>query len=297
MTVGPAAPDPSQELKNEPPLAFAILIAALLGIIYIPLLIHWAQGWIFKSISLEHEYFSYGFIGFPYAAYAAWQSRKPWNEIRDQVDFLGFFFLGLSCVLYLSGVSDLVNLSFPLAIAGVVGCWKGKPGLRLMLAPLMFVLLATPNELPYLISPYTLGLQQFIASTAGFVLNQFNLDVVVQGIYLYVNGKTVEVAPHCAGLKMLITSLYVALMTLHLRRRLQSPLHFGFLMGGAVLISVSMNILRNTLLTLFHGMAWEGLFEFLHEGIGGDLYSAIMLGVIIWWMQGVERIVPLLKTD
>lgn len=295
MTVGQIAPE--QGAKQNPRLFFAIAVGLLLGIIYIPLLWHWGQGWIFKTISLEHEYFSYGFIGFPYAAYAAWQSRKQWNDISDQVGFFGFFFLSLACILYLSGVSDLVNLSFPMAIAGVVGCWKGRPGLRLMLAPLMFVLLATPNELPYLISPYTLGLQRFIASTAGFVLNQFDLNVVVQGIYLYVNDRTVEVAPHCAGLKMLITSLYVGLMMLHLRKRLQSPMHFGLLMGGAVVISVAMNILRNTILTLFHGMRWDALFHFVHEGWGGDLYSAAMLLAIIWWMQGVERIVPLLTTE
>ena len=295
MTEGQVALDEGP--KKEKRLSFAYAVAFLIGIIYVPLLWHWGQGWIFKSISLEHEYFSYGFIGLPYAAYAAWQSRKSWDEIADQIHFLGFFLLSLGCILYLSGVSDLVNLSFPMVIAGIVGCWKGKPGLRLMLSPLMFLLLATPNELPYLISPYTLGLQRFIAGTAGFILNQFDLNITVQGIYLFVNQRTVEVAPHCAGLKMLITSLYVALMMLHLRQRLRSPMHFGLLMGGAIVISVSMNIIRNTMLTLFHGMYWDDLFHFVHEGWGGDLYSAGMLGAIIWWMQGVERIVSLLRTE
>ncbi|MEM6503016.1 MAG: cyanoexosortase B [Cyanobacteria bacterium P01_C01_bin.89] len=293
MTAGQAYLN--QDPKEDQRPFFAYAVGVLMAIIYVPLLWHWAQGWIFKNISLEHEYFSYAFIGIPYAAYAAWQNRKLWDSIADQIHFIGFFLLSLGCVLYLSGVSDLVNLSLPIVVAGMVGCWKGLPGLRLHVAPLMFLLLATPNELPYLISPYTLGLQRFIANVAGFVLNQFDLNVTVQGIYLFVNERTVEVAPHCAGLKMLITSLYVALMLLHLRRKLRSPFHFGLLMSGAVLISVAMNILRNTLLTLFHGMYWDGLFHFLHEGVGGDIYSALMLGAIIWWMQGVDRIVPLLR--
>ena len=44
---------------------FNYLIIALLAIIYAPLLGHWYDGWLNKSISIEHEYFSHGIIGFP----------------------------------------------------------------------------------------------------------------------------------------------------------------------------------------------------------------------------------------
>jgi len=46
-------------------------IAALLAILYGPLLVHWVDGWLNKSISIQHEYFSHGLLGLPVAAYLA----------------------------------------------------------------------------------------------------------------------------------------------------------------------------------------------------------------------------------
>lgn len=89
------------------------------------------------------------------------------------------------------------------------------PGLKLQKMPLVFISLATPHHLPYLIEPLALPLQKFITATAGFILNCVGVDVVIQQIYLSVDNRIVEVAAHCAGLKMLFTSLYVALMLLY----------------------------------------------------------------------------------
>jgi cyanoexosortase B len=49
----------------------------------------------------------------------------------------------------------------------------------------------------------------------------------------------------------------------------------------AVLISVSANIVRNTLLSFFHGTGQEGAFHWLHDSWGGDVYSAVMLLLLI----------------
>ena len=257
----------------------AILLLILL--LYAPLLIHWYDGWLNKSISIEHEYFSHGLIGLPFAAYIAWIKRHKWKQLPNQTHPLGAILLLISGLFYWTGLSDLVNLSFPLMLAGFCLWFKGIPGFKLEAIALLFVLLATPNNLPYLIEPLALPLQKFIASIAGFLLTQFNFDVNVEQIYLFVNGQIVEVAPHCAGLKMLFTSLYVGLMLLYwtglLSHRLLS---IGFLMSAAF-ISVAANIIRNTLLTFFHGTGQDGLFAWLHEGWGGDLYSASMLGLLV----------------
>ena len=42
------------------------IILALLGILYTPLLWHWVDGWLNKSISIQHEYFSHGLLGIPF---------------------------------------------------------------------------------------------------------------------------------------------------------------------------------------------------------------------------------------
>ena len=114
----------------------------------------------------------------------------------------------------------------------------------------------------------------------------------VEEIYLYVNERIVEVAPHCAGLKMLFTSLYVSLILLDWtgvgRSRKKSLL---FLVITSI-ISITSNIFRNTLLTYFHGTDREALFNWLHAGWGGDLYSASILGLLVLLLNGMDKYFP-----
>ena len=141
--------------------------------------------------------------------------RKKWQRLKDNFNPWGGFLLALGITLYVTGSSELVNLSFPVVLAGICLYFKGMPGLKLQAFPLFLVFFATPNSVPYLITPWTLPLQKFIAVMAGFILMQFGMDVSVEGIHLAVGGRLVEVAPYCAGLKMLFTTLYVGAMLLY----------------------------------------------------------------------------------
>lgn len=264
--------------------------------LYGPLLWHWCDGWLNKNISIEHEYFSHGLIGLPFAAYIAWEKRQQWLSLPNQVPLGeamgGLMLLGMGVWFYLGNLSDLINLSFPMVLTGLCLWLKGLPGLRLQAFPLLFVLLTTPNELPYLIAPYTLPLQQFIAGTAGFLLIQLGMDVQVTQIYLFVNDRIVEVAPYCAGLKMLFTSLYVGLMMLYwtgVWRSRRKTLAFYM---AIVMASVTANVIRNTCLTYFHGTGQDQAFYWLHDSWGGDLYSACLLGSFIFLLQGIDRWIP-----
>ncbi|CAD5915026.1 hypothetical protein PCC9214_00284 [Planktothrix tepida] len=257
------------------------VIVVLMVLLYAPILIHWYDGWLNKNIGIEHEYFSHGLIGLPFAAYIVWTKQHQWKKLPNTSHPLGIVLILLASLFYGSGLADLVNFSFPIMLAGLCLQFKGIPGLKLQGIALVFVLLATPNHLPFLIEPLALPLQTFIAHVAGFILTQFNLDVTVEQIYLFVNGQIVEVAPHCAGLKMLFTSLYVGLMLLYWTGLLASRTLSIFFLLSAALISIIANIIRNTLLTLFHGTGQNGLFAWLHEGWGGDLYSACMLGLLV----------------
>lgn len=282
-----------QIAQKLPPLLernlFNFFIFACLLLLYAPVVIHWYDGWLNKSISLEHEYFSHGLIGLPYAIYVSWTKRKKWRRLENSAHPLGAIFLLAAVVLYVMGIPELVNLSLPLMLVGLCLWLKGMPGLKLLAAPLLLTVLATPNPIPYLIAPHTLPLQAFIAGVAGFILMQLGVNVTVDGIYLAVDGRLVEVAPYCAGLKMLFTSLYVGLILLHWTENLNNLRKTSFLLGGAVLISVSANIIRNTLLSWFHGARQDHLFEWLHEGWGGDLYSALMLGSIVLLLKLIDN--------
>ncbi|MEH2236195.1 cyanoexosortase B [Nostoc sp.] len=267
-----------QQVKNRN--ASGLLNLAILGVLlllYAPILLHWLDGWLHKNISTEHEYFSHGIIGLPFAAYLGWMNRKKWTRLPDTIHPLGAVFLLFGAVFYLSGVTEWVNLSLPVILVGLCLWFKGISGLRAQGFPLLLVFLATPTAAPYLIAPYTLPLQSFIAGTAGFILNQFGMDVTVNEINLYVGGRIVEVAPYCAGLKMLFTTLYVGLMLLYWTDAFSSRRTTISFLSIAVIISISANIIRNTLLTFFHGTGQEAAFKWLHEGWGGDLYSACML--------------------
>lgn len=284
-------------LKRRP---LEAAIVALVAVMYLPLLGHWVEGWLNKSISIQHEYFSHGLIGIPFAVYLAWLSRAQWMALPDHWHCLGPILVAIAGGFYLSGLPDWLNLSFPIMLVGLCLCLKGMAGLKLEAFPLVLIALATPTQMPYLIEPYVLPLQHFIASVAGFLLQLAGLEVTVEQIYLFVNGQTVEVAPHCAGLKMLFTSLYVALMLIYWTGLHTSRLRIGVFLGGTVLISVAGNIVRNALLSYFHGTGQTAAFDWLHESWGGDLYSAILLLSLLGWLQGVRRLVPVtlnLKID
>ncbi|MBD2592745.1 cyanoexosortase B [Nostoc spongiaeforme FACHB-130] len=259
----------------------SIAIFSVLGLLYAPMLLHWLDGWLHKTISIEHEYFSHGIIGLPFAAYLIWLNRKKWQRLPDSTHPVGAFLLLIGGVFYLSGIADWVNLSLPIILTGLCLWFKGVAGLRLQGFPLVLIFLATPTFVPYLLVPYTLPLQSFIAGTAGFILNQIGMQVTVDEINIYVGGRIVEVAPYCAGLKMLFTTLYVSLMLLYWTGALVSRRISVWFMCIAVAISVTANIIRNTLLSYFHGTGNEAAFKWLHDSWGGDLYSACMLLLLV----------------
>jgi cyanoexosortase B len=261
-----------------------VAIAFVLTLMYAPLLGHWVHGWVKKSISIEHEYFSHGILGIPFAGYLAWQGRSKLAclsaSLPDQL--LGAGICAVAGMLYLSHLADPVNLSFPAMLTGLALILKGRSSFAVLGFPLILVLLATPNELPYLIAPYTAPLQVFIANTAGFILQILGIPVTVDQMFLYLNGKQIEVAPYCAGLKMLFTSLYVALLLLDWTGLMRSSKFVAGFLAGTVGLSVAGNIVRNTILTYWHGTGQDGLFVWLHDSWGGDLYSAGILGILVW---------------
>ncbi len=282
----------SQTPRSRISLPLEGVILALIGVLYLPLLWHWVDGWLNKSISIQHEYFSHGLLGIPFAAFLVWERRSHWRALSDRIHWLAFPLLLGAIALYRSGLVDLMNLSLPLLLAGLLLALKGWPGFRLCLFPWLLVLLSTPTQLPYLIEPYVLPLQAFIASVAGFILLQFDVDVQVDGIYLSVSEQLVEVAPHCAGLKMLFTSLYMGLILVYWTGLYRSRLRTGLFFIGIIVISVMGNIIRNATLTYFHGAQMEKAFDWLHESWGGDLYSAAMLGMLIVLIHLLERYAP-----
>ena len=78
-------------------------------------------------------------------------------------------------------------------------------------------------------------------------------------------------------------------MLLYWRDNWSSRLITGLFLACSALLSVTANIFRNTFLTLFHGTGQEQLFVWLHEGWGGDLYSTVMLALLLPILMGLEH--------
>jgi cyanoexosortase B len=278
------------QLKNtKVPQLLNIGILSILVLLYAPLLLYWCNGWIYKTISTEHEYFSHGIIGIPFAVYLGWSNRKKWQRLPDKNHPVSALLLLVGGIFYLSGVTEWVNISFPVILAGLCLWFKGVPGFQLQAFPLLLVFLATPTAIPYLIAPYTLPLQSFIAGAVAFILSQFGMNVIVDGINLYVGGRIVEVAPYCAGLKMMFTTLYVGLMLLYWSDALASRRKTISFLSTTVVISIIANIIRNTLLTFFHGTGNEAAFHWLHESWGGEMYSTVMLVALIPILNWIDK--------
>lgn len=270
-----------------------LIIIGCLLVLYGPLLYHWVwDGWVNKAISIQHEYFSHGILGIPLALKLVWDKRQSWQQLGDSCHWSGIACVVVAVVFYTSGVMDAVNLSLPLMLTGLLLCLKGSAGLRLMLFPLVLILFSTPTQLPYLIEPYILPLQRFIATIAGTILHTLGYEVEVNNIYLTMNQQLVEVAPHCAGLKMLFTSLYMGLVLTYWTGIYRSKLRTSLFFVSIILVSVIGNILRNTILTFFHGNSMTEAFHWLHESWGGDVYSALMLGSLVLIVNAIQNHVP-----
>jgi len=54
-----------------------VIIFGLLALLYGTVLWHWSDGWLNKNIDIEHEYFSHGLIGLPFAAYIVYHHILP----------------------------------------------------------------------------------------------------------------------------------------------------------------------------------------------------------------------------
>jgi cyanoexosortase B len=85
------------------------------------------------------------------------------------------------------------------------------------------------------------------------------------------------------------TSLYVGLMLLQWTGTQISRDRLLLFFPGIITLSVAANIIRNALLSFFHGTGQEQAFEWLHDGWGGDLYSTCLLLLLIPLLRGVER--------
>ena len=99
----------ASKFKSQIPLEWVTL--GLVALLYGPLLAYWVEGWLNKSISIQHEYFSHGLLGIPFAAYLVWERRSQWQALPNQIHWLGLPLLAIAAAL--DRKSTRLNSSHP----------------------------------------------------------------------------------------------------------------------------------------------------------------------------------------
>ena len=184
--------------------AAAAVAAVCFALLYAPVVSRLVSDWV------NDDNYSHGFFIVPLAAYFAWERRGalkalPWRPsfagVSVVVAGLGLLVAGmLGAELFLSRVSIIV------VAAGAIAFVVGWPHVKVLMAPLLFLLLMIP--IPAIIFNQIAFPLQLIASRFGeTVLSTAGIPVLREGNVIVLAHTTLEVAEACSGIRSLITLL------------------------------------------------------------------------------------------
>jgi exosortase len=190
---------------------------------------------------------SYGLIVAGVALALMWRRRRLIGASRDTalMSALALCAVGFGLVLYLAGLfaADLftTRASMVVLAGGLIWFLGGSGAVRVLSAPLFFLLLAIP--LPQLVvNTITLPLQLVASAIAERSLTAVGIPVFRDGNVLELPSVTLQIVEACSGLRSAISLVSVAALLAwsiggpHLRR--------ATLVAGAVPIAVFMNGMR-----------------------------------------------------
>jgi exosortase len=181
-----------------------LILAALIAVLYAAPLKGLASQWMSSPDA------SYGVLLACVAVGLAWQRRQAFalaaNAKSPILPGLALLIAGIS--LYLTGTlgADLFlsRSSLIVVLSGLVHLLAGRAALRVMLAPLVFLLIAIP--LPVLVvNAVTLPLQMVASRIAESTLDAAGVPVFRDGNILHLPSTMLQVAEACSGLRSLVS--------------------------------------------------------------------------------------------
>ncbi|MEO8225630.1 MAG: exosortase/archaeosortase family protein [Gammaproteobacteria bacterium] len=210
--------------------------------------------WLYAGVTraLLVEWFtspdaSYGLILGGVVAALVWRRRRLITVAASSpmASAAAVFIVGFGLALYLAGLfaADLytTRASFVVVAAGLLWFLGGAGALRVMAAPLFFLLLAVP--IPQLVvNTITLPLQLVASRLAEMALTSGGVPVFREGNVLELPSVTLEIVEACSGLRSAVSLISVAALLAWATggsagRRL-------FLIAAAIPIAVFMNGMR-----------------------------------------------------
>ncbi|HHM21008.1 MAG TPA: exosortase N [Bacteroidetes bacterium] len=166
-------------------------------------------------------------------------------------------------LLFFFRSNSMYYFSIAFAVLYVLDNWKGR--VNALSVYLLLVVSPVVGNVVYLWSfPIRLKLSEWAAAA----LRWLYTDISVTGNLLSIQGNTFSVDPACIGLKMLITSMVLAIVMLaYVEKKYQVVMSFGkiaLLLSGVLLLAVFANFIRLLTLIVFHILPENPL----HEAIG-----------------------------
>jgi exosortase B len=184
---------------------------------------------------------------------------------------LAMFFMGR-----LLNISILELGSQIPVLAGAILVLAGRPGIRAVWFPLLYLVFAVP--LPgILVDAVTSPLKQWISHIAEEVLYSGGYPIARQGVVLVIGQYQLLVADACSGLHSMFSLSALGVLFLYLKQR-SGWLHNGLLVATILPIAFLANVVRVIVLILvtyhFGDDAGQG---FLHGGAGMVLMVVALL--------------------
>ena len=238
----------------------SVAIAALVGILYGPVLAGLVQQW------WQDPNYSHGFVVPIFSLYLLWIERDRWQNIPLEPAQWGIAGMVAAIALLVAGTLGaelfVSRFSFLVLLAALVLFFAGWKLLRAWAFPLGFLLFMIP--LPAIIYyQITFPLQLVASRFAGSMLDLLQVPALREGNLIILPNDTLAVAEACSGIRSLFTLLAMAVAYGYIVEKSNwKRVALAILMIPIAIISNGVRIVLTALLAYFVGPAWaEGFFH------------------------------------
>jgi exosortase len=197
----------------------------------------------------------------------AWEAGSPWLTFPCLAAALGVFVWALR-----TDASDLQAVSLVLLCFGAANLLGGRPALRAVWLPVVFLLFAVPIPSP-LRHAIVWKFQIWTADATGFLLYLLRIPSVVSGDRIILADNVFAVIETCSGLRSVITLSMLAVLMVDLFRR--SGLHAAAILVFTPFLAFGTNALRALGLVLNPKSDVASIHSL--QGIGMLLASVLVL--------------------
>jgi len=207
---------PNQSRENAPAVIKVIIVAALIILLYYPVLKALIADWI------DLPDFSHGFLVPPISLYLVWKRKERLiSPSRPSNWGLLLLLFGMMLLLFggLAAESFSQRLSMLVVIAGIVLFLLGKEHLKTIAFPLIFLILMIP--LPSIIlQKVTFPMQLFVSRCAADSLELVGIPVLLEGNIIHLASGTLDVAEPCSGIRSIVSLLTVGTLIAYFKNKI-----------------------------------------------------------------------------